>query len=390
MKLVVQLRLLIISVFLPNFSFLHGLRIFDILLFFLILIHISIRNKEFFYIKDIKLFILLIFVFIFFTLISFLNYKNISFVSFFSSGFRIFRLIEIILFLSFFRNLNENKVHGILNLFVIILSLNSILILLEFLNIDLSVIKQYWIDDYYNSVMYNSLNNNRYIGIINQPLEAGYLYSLSFLYYLNYSFLYKKSPIFLINILLLLIGGILTGSKIFILIGLPLSIIFLIYINRKNFILLIGLFSTITITIFLYFLYFTDNSFFINTIFSSLFYSDNLLNTLLGGRLLEDDLVKMTNTVVQNAPLTGFGFGSTKLMDSGFMEFFYQGGYIGLIFYLLILIILYRHKFLIKKDKNKRFYSFLFLLFILSSFGSPVLTIQYSILPFFLIFNFLI
>ena len=75
-------------------------------------------------------------------------------------------------------------------------------------------------------------------------------------------------------------------------------------------------------------------------VFSLLFdFGSNPILALSGGRFSNPEgrgLDDMIFDIFSKSPLFGFGLGSTKLMDNGFIEIVYQGGFICLIIYIYI------------------------------------------------------
>ncbi|EMF0159430.1 hypothetical protein OPR95_001757, partial [Enterococcus hirae] len=104
---------------------------------------------------------------------------------------------------------------------ITMLVINSIWIFLTMFR-DLSVINIYFWGDG-DSVAARALTNGRYSGIFNQPVESGTIYSIGIFcwYYLSR----RKNNIKsfdMITLILLIVGGTMSVSKIFLFIGLPI------------------------------------------------------------------------------------------------------------------------------------------------------------------------
>jgi len=240
------------------------------------------------------------------------------------------------------------------------------------------------------SVWRNSASMGRYCGIFNQPIEAGIAYSIglgSWVYIIS-----KEKRIDLMKIILLiglLIGGFLTVSKAFILGGLPLVIIYLYFAIGLQYILKFKSFFKI----FLVLIILVPLSLSLEKIwkganfFSRLFNWDpssgkSFLSFYTAGRFGSDQstVIYLFLKTIQESPLNGFGFGAFSPLDNGYIEFFYQGGFVGLLFYAMILYYLFRHIF--KNFNNSpdecRLLAFLMILVLGAGLGAPVLTINRS------------
>ncbi|MCW5516899.1 hypothetical protein [Muriicola sp. Z0-33] len=186
----------------------------------------------------------------------------------------------------------------------------------------------------------------RYMGVFNLPMESGMAYSMGLLTWL-YNFTQKKNKKIILEFLLflaILIGGIASVSKVFLMVGaiLFVAVFFMIgSIRNKLIFLFVGIFSLST-----------------------------LVPLLTGGwrgfRILESQFIKITtNFSIDNitagrlgsgsgiyswvlnqdilALIFGNGFTQAGLLhlDSEYMQILYQGGVISLCLYLAILIKLF-------------------------------------------------
>jgi len=193
-----------------------------------------------------------------------------------------------------------------------------------------------------DSVAFNSISMGRFTGIINQPMENGLLYSLGLLAWGYVTLTYRSRSFFhYFALLFLLLGGTLAVSKIFLLGGIPLFLLFikptsvyrLLYSPKVIVTLALGVVAAVVIM----------------NVWSGwarmLGYllprggDIGLLNYYTSGRFgVAGSFVQTTFAWVwTNSPFFGFGFGASSQLDNGFLEFFYQGGMVSLLCYLVIL-----------------------------------------------------
>jgi len=80
--------------------------------------------------------------------------------------------------------------------------------------------------------------------------------------------------------------------------------------------------------------------------------ASNLVSLLTGGRFSspDSDVLLMSKEVFDNSPTFGFGLGSTQLLDSGYLEVFYQGGIAAILPFFCLLI--YLHIYPLIKTKR--------------------------------------
>lgn len=239
------------------------------------------------------------------------------------------------------------------------------------------------------SVWKNAVSMGRYCGIFNQPLEAGLAYSIglaSWIYWAQVtpekSFL--KKAIFLSAII---IGGSLSVSKVFLIGGIPVCFVYALWNkNIKAFLkpkfCLMAFFS---LAFFVMFAAWGFGKWSGTTFFLRLFQlspsSNDLLSFYTAGRLgySESGVSTLFRETLRIAPIQGFGFGGYDgALDNGYLEFFVQGGIIGLIIYLFVLISFLFHgfRYYSKTKKECRFLLVLMVIVIGAGLGAPVLTIN--------------
>lgn len=330
---------------------------------------------------------LLIYLLILFVMLcsTFLNYELLKLVDFFSNLNRLLQFIfcYIIIFyfnFSFFR---------VALIYIFGISLNAIVILLQYLESPISnIIQKFWFVDYQESIAYNAAQLGRLTGVFKQPLEAGMAYSISLLL-VSYFYIrgFKKVKFFLPFIL---VGGFFSISKIFILVGIPISLVYFFY-NSNSSRSIYSLFFFIGI--FYLALQLFENWESANYLFR-LFDLDNLSNGLgfltgsrFGGE--NTDVEELFFNVLNNSPILGFGIGSTKLMDNAIIEFLFQGGLICAMLYIIFSIYFFHRIKFIKEKSDKSFLLFFNIFLIISSIGSPIYTYnRFSLILFIILFHF--
>lgn len=233
------------------------------------------------------------------------------------------------------------------------LAINTLLVLIQLVT-DISFILDYFTVGMgaanleVKSVAELAIMMGRFTGVFNQPAESGLAYGLGLFAWAYLSCLKVKSGIpFKGNYLLLvfvILGGFFSISKIFIVVGFPLFILYLVAVNKYTHIL--------NIKLFLFLLFgFLSIGYIIaqgDKDGTSRFYSLTTLMTatedpvfmLTGGRFGNND-ASLTSKFIKvwaTDPLFGRGFASFVTLDSGYFEFFAQGGLICLIGFFSILI----------------------------------------------------
>lgn len=228
----------------------------------------------------------------------------------------------------------------------------------------------------------------RHSGIFNQPIENGLMYSLGLLA-LGYSNRVSHNTGFIpgLSLAMLIMGGILSVSKVFIMGGI---LVFLFYWNpfgnlKKYFkwryilaLIMGGIFICVI------FSFWKDRGYFFRLF--KIGRDTNLLELYTGGRFGSQynvpaetvDIMARFVKVWQDDPLRGFGFGTISCFDNAYFEFFYQGGIIALIGYIVILAVYFWYSLLafLNGYEEGRFLMALFTLVMGASFGAPVLTIN--------------
>ena len=312
-------------------------------------------------------------------------------------------LQPIIIFLIFFSLLPSNKqeieviLRFGLELILWLLSLNTIFSIYIFLNPDTTLINIFTgskiIGDFggYSDVTLAELNltTGKFAGVFNQTFIVGFVYSLGLLIWV---YLYKnnqeyslKTPIFLI---LILIGGVMSFSKVFLVIGAPLFLILLGFKRSLIFFIFIifAFFSMLLIYPNLFELVSDYKA--MNYIFRLLTgFSGDFLNIYTSSRLGSDSaVIEGIIYIISSKPLFGFGYGSIETSDFSFYEIVSLGGLMGLFAYTFLLLILITPIFNLRSLRDKYFYGLFLSLTYISSLAAPIFTAnRVSILIWFII-----
>jgi hypothetical protein len=296
-------------------------------------------------------------------------------------------LIPLLIMFFYFFNFNKENIDErvqlikIFRLYNLFLVLNAVLIILAIIGINTSAISQFYWKGF---VATDSLGNGRFTGIYNQPLESGMAYSIGILGWLYIAEKQEKVKIKdMVICVLLIVGGVASVSKVFILGG------FLLFcfgaLSNK------GIRKSLLKTVFLltplvfiayqllkekwsgmgYLMRFLTND------------SGNLLYTLTSGRFGGDNTMKVLfGGVWAEHPLIGLGFGQNDVADSQWFQVFGAGGTIGFAMFILFTIVLLwkalEYRFIKDSIVESRLFGSLVILCVIASIGAPVYTLNRS------------
>lgn len=202
------------------------------------------------------------------------------------------------------------------------------------------------LDVFYNgdnaeSVSFRASTMGRFSGAVNQPAEAGLLYSIALLAAI---FLYRQRAVLLsVAATLLAIGGILTVSKIFLIIGAPVAAWQLVTATggrRRRFAALAGMFLLFAAVVRSGTLpAWTGQEFLLRLLPGT---GQDAVTLYTAGRLGDTStLAGVTDAVLRTAPL--FGFGSPGLRvpyDNAWVEALVVSGLVGGIVFTAVLTVL--------------------------------------------------
>lgn len=291
-------------------------------------------------------------------------------------------LIVISLFMFYRKDdkleINEDMIKYYSKILITMLILNTLYIFASFV-VNLDFINVYFWGST-DSVAARALTNGRYSGIFNQPMESGVAYSLGLF---CWQYINSKTNNFkikqMIILMILIIGGVMSVSKIFLLIGLPLFFVF--FIGNKSFFKFFAKFviwGTLGLLTFNWISKFWSGTDYLLRFFNS---NENIITLLTAGRFGEgSQQSQLFGEVWKTNPILGLGFGGSKVYDSMYFYFFSLGGVIslGVLIVFLFLLVVKMTKFLnlTKNSLESRLFVLLVLLIIAGGFGSPILTLN--------------
>jgi 4-amino-4-deoxy-L-arabinose transferase-like glycosyltransferase len=240
------------------------------------------------------------------------------------------------------------------------------------------------------SVWQNAASMGRISGIFNQPMEAGIAYSIGLTAWMYWFSTTKRIGVWKAVLLCgIVIGGAMSVSKVFILGGVPLGIFYFAWgyriraLIRPKFIisalLIVGFLVPISLVLMSKWI---GTQFFLRLFEAKSLPDRNLIAIYSAGRFGSDEssVTQLFSLTFREAPFCGFGFGAFSPLDNGYLEFFYQGGFVALFIYVVILFILSSHavRFYNLARNECRLLFILIFLIIGAGFGAPVFTINRS------------
>lgn len=238
------------------------------------------------------------------------------------------------------------------------------------------------------SVWENAALNGRFSGVFDQPMEAGVAYSAGLAAWVYWvARLGRPSARHLVLLGALVIGGFLSVSKVFILGGLPLCLLYLAWTFRMR----PGTIARYFLAGLLFIALFVPGAvwlmnrwsgqrFFLRLFDSDLIFSQGLIAFYSAGRFGagQTTVSSLFSTTWAEAPIQGFGFAAFSPLDSAYIQFFYQGGLVALGFYALILAALAAHAFRHRRvaPDESRLLVVLLILVLGAGIGAPALTLN--------------
>jgi hypothetical protein len=200
-------------------------------------------------------------------------------------------------------------------------------------------------EDGLGSVWMAAVDLGRFTGIFNQPMESGLTYSLGLLAWGHLTRAYAmRSVVGYVVLFLLLLGGTLGTSKIFLIGGLPLFLVYVfslrgigrLLFNARLWLVVgagIGGLAVLLAN-------WRGRSYFEILMSSSSRW--DMLTLITGGRFGGGDtLVKdLFRRVARESPVFGFGFGAEHTFDSTYAEFFVMGGAVSIVLLLALFAVL--------------------------------------------------
>lgn len=233
----------------------------------------------------------------------------------------------------------------------------------------------FWVQGQEGSVWSSAFDIGRYTGIFNQPIEAGIFYSLCLIGAVH-AYRYGKMNRFVLVLAMALIvfGGSASLSKNFIVLGAACAVgyAFMNKLLSRSLLVILSIPIIAAAPMGLQRLN-------INYITSlrDLYSDQGLIGALSAGRFgSEGGSVSMLfeSMIVSGDWRTGRGLGSQLPLDSGYLEYFYQGGILSLAGYLLALVTLSIYSWRNRAHRDGQLLMVLMAYVWLSSAGGPTIT----------------
>lgn len=226
----------------------------------------------------------------------------------------------------------------------------------------------------------NSVSMGRYNGIFSQSFEAGLGYSVAVLC-LGYLLSSDVRSIFLTLLtIMIFVGGVLSISKVFLFVGLPLSTLYLFFVfpyKRPRFLVLFAVLTVLAVSLL------RQNLFFWSGLDHALrFFSWNhssqggALEIFTAGRFSSDDAGALHGIffVLRESPLAGFGFVAPPFsLDSSYTEALWHGGMFSLLILLISFLVILFYAFFryFRRSRESLFLIFLLVLVVFGALGGP-------------------
>ncbi len=263
--------------------------------------------------------------------------------------------------------------------FHILLAANAVLILFEIFTPLADPIIQYYVQGGGEEFRQDTNSMGRYTGVFDIVFAGGFAYSLGLITWVyNFSIQRKKDLLFqVILLVLILIGGFASVSKVFFLGGIVISAFVFLRIGgvkRKISLTILGSFAIALIAP-----YFVEDwkGFGLFSEYWSRFVQGSAIETISSGRLGSD---KGIYSMALSSDISfffgqGFTMGDLPYFDSEHVQFYYQGGIVAIIAYVLIYIKNYQlcSRLGNRLSAERILFQAVLLLGIFTAFGGPVL-----------------
>ena len=240
------------------------------------------------------------------------------------------------------------------------------------------------------SVFERAASMGRFSGVFNQPFESGVAYSIGLLGWIYLAVTARRITLNnWVALTLLLAGGALSVSKVFILGGFPLAILFWCWLSM-------GRLSVRKSTLFggtLWILVATAAlsalaaswaglRFFLRLFDFACLSEHGIINVFTAGRFGQET-TGVKSLFIQTwseSPIFGFGAPIDGALDNAYIEFFYYGGSVALLLNILMLLVVFYVAFLALQNAPKlgKFLFVLWVFIIGAGMGAPILTLNRS------------
>jgi hypothetical protein len=269
---------------------------------------------------------------------------------------------------------------------VLLLAANALVSVLQvFMPLD-PYLERFWGQDPTgDTVARRALGLGRFGGVFNQPMEAGLSYAGGLL---GWVYLWRgreRAPLLMATLPLLLLGGILSVSKVFLFVGLPLGALgFAREVSAGRFAIKRMWFGVAAIAGGVAAITWVSRSWggagYLWR-FASLSRADprSAIELLTAGRFGagSDGMETRFLDVWHTAPITGRGLGTSQAFDSAYLEVFHQGGMVYVLLYvMLLLVLLLPLYFKSLRAAERALLGSLWVLVVVGGVGAPALTIN--------------
>ncbi|AFM27902.1 hypothetical protein Desti_5313 [Desulfomonile tiedjei DSM 6799] len=232
------------------------------------------------------------------------------------------------------------------------------------------------------TVWENAVIQGRYCGIFDQPVENGLAYSVALVSWTYYVNQYRSSWQWLL-LPFLIIGGILSASKVFLFGGIPAGILYFLFCKKLHFGTLFKVFLGLS-GVAIIAIEFADQWIgisFLELMTDPGYLASDPIGVYTAGRFGKEGwILTQVERILRSDPVCGIGLGTSDVLDNAYLEFFTQGGIVALAWYIFILGIIGRSGIqgIVKNSKYGLVMLLLWLMIVAAGFGGPVLTMNRS------------
>jgi hypothetical protein len=265
---------------------------------------------------------------------------------------------------------------------VVMLAMPLALIAISSVFFDISDFLYLYVKSEEDSVWSQASAVGRFTGLFNQPLEAGIFYSVSLLaliYLMSIKWWRPSGRVLFLG--LILVGGSLSISKNFVVLGVLTSLIYSVSISlistRSAVILLGAMVAAVSSWLML-----SDDNY--SNSFIQLYSDGGFLMALTAGRLGSGDteVAQLWSQLFSSGKwIGGAGLGSHLPLDNGYLEYFYQGGIFSVGCYLLAVFSVLIYSIVNWSINESKLLFFLGIFVVLSSLGGPAITANRANVP---------
>ena len=221
----------------------------------------------------------------------------------------------------------------------------------------------------------------RVSGVLNQPIEAGLHHSYGLLLIVLIARLEGRG----VNggdywrMLLVSIGGLLSLSKVFLFVGIPIALAFLMWERQLGRLLWTRISIGAALTVAAAAAVLPRWAGFERLeMLTSFLDSANPLRLVTAGRFgAEDSIVaSVAREVTESSPVVGLGFGAFSTYDSAYVEYYALGGIVAVAIYISVLTGIGRTAMVNRNTSVGRFLCALLVLVIVAGLGAPAITMN--------------